>query len=92
MKYVMLSVRVGDTIKLVPIIFPDFLVHSDVADVVKNILSSVHHLALGPVFSAGDISFEEVECSGESTTLKLKSNPYDSDVIESYSYLHGIIT
>lgn len=85
MKYLIL--RTEDD-RLVPIIFPNFLVHSEVAKYLGHMLNRVHDWKNEPA-SAGDIHFSDVTCSGKSETLKLVSNPADADLIESYDYNHG---
>lgn len=90
MKYVMFSVEVGGVTKLVPIIFPDFMVHEDVAIAIKSILEETHKFT-PKIESAGDIDLGRVECSGESETLKLKSRAQDSHIINQYNYFHGLV-
>lgn len=92
MKYVMLSAQIDDqTVKLVPILFPEFMSHVDVAEAFVFILSNSHRMA-ATVDSAGDISIDNnIECSGDSVTLNVSSNPKrDERIIRSYNHLHGI--
>lgn len=95
MKYVMMGVKIlgGDaagTIIHVPIIFPDTLVHKDVARAVNSVLiRQFRHSVVTPV-SAGKYDVYTQNCSGESETLGLKSSPEDSRTIQTYAYCHGI--
>lgn len=84
MKYVMF--KCDD--RLVPVIFPNFMVHSVIAKYFGHMLASTHDMP-NEVLSAGEIHFDNVECSGESATLKVGSRAEDSDVIETYDYTHG---
>jgi hypothetical protein len=92
-KYVMLESRIGwDTKVLYPVIFPDKLVHSQVAMQLRKIIPGWRRTYGVQVVSAGKIEHLEVEgLGGESETLGLKSELTDTGVIENYSYLHGIL-
>lgn len=69
----MLEVDMGEhTSKMVPIIFPDFMIHEDIAKSGLKILKSTHKMD-ARVFSAGDIQFEYPICEGGSMTLKIDS-------------------
>lgn len=72
--------------KYLPIIFPQYLVHSDF-DMAFRSLGVYKHLQ--PIH-AGEISVQEVEVYGKSDTLGLVSFSNDKLVIETYDYLHGI--
>lgn len=86
MKYIML--RTEDDM-LVPVIFPNWMVHSIVTKYVKHMLNSAHQFR-SEVVSAGDIYFTHVNCSGKSETLGVQSLPGDAAVIESYDYTNGL--
>ena len=66
-----------------PIIFPDFLLHSEVATVTKCLKPEY-----APV-SAGSINSIDFEVYGDSSTLALTSDPEDSKVIRMFDYFHG---
>lgn len=69
-KYVMLEVELGEhSCKMIPIIFPDFMVHADIAESTTKLLKSSHKMD-AKVFSAGEITFEDPICEGGSSTLK----------------------
>lgn len=90
MKYVMLSVEVAGITKMVPIIFPDFMIHEDVAKAVRSILTETHKFT-PKIESAGDIDLGVCECSGRSETLKIESHPRDSVTVSQYTYFHGLV-
>lgn len=95
MKYVMMEVSVtgGDaagTIIHVPIIFPDALIHKDVAAAMRGILIRQFRYSVVTPVSAGKYDVYTQTCSGESETLGLKSDPEDSRTIQTYRYCHGI--
>lgn len=93
MKYVMLKLKHLSTgmERLVPVVFPTLLVHSDVAKSVGECqpLSSDHFSTT--VDSAGFIRMDTLECYGESESLDKKSQPErDSEVVRTYSYMGGM--
>jgi hypothetical protein len=87
MKYVVLLVKKPEF--KVPIIFPDMLVHSDVADHMKHMLSVQHKFDDVEVFSAGFI--ENGKCYGKSTSLGVESHESDTLLIKTYSYTQGMV-
>ena len=86
----MLKSKFAGVDKLIPIIFPDFMVHADIDKAIKDLLLTVHRLE-SETFSAGDINIISCACSGESSSLRVQSQDIDTDVIEMYDYLHGLI-
>lgn len=93
MKYVMLEIMLGgeaSPFKL-PVIFPDKLVHRDMAAHTKKVAWSTWPGCTVNVVSAGEIQLDGVECFGSSESLKVKSRGIrDADTIEAYNYMHGI--
>lgn len=91
MKYIMLKVDLQDGLtKLVPIIFPDFMVHEDVCISIRRILAGRHKME-SEIYSAGEINFQEPHCSGKSETLKVHASDADSAIIATYDYFHGLV-
>lgn len=90
MKYIMLRTKFAGVDKLIPIIFPDFMIHADIDKAVKEILLNIHKQE-SETFSAGDIDILGCQCSCESTTLEVCSQEIDTNVIDTYDYLHGLI-
>jgi hypothetical protein len=91
-KYINFLVSMKTIRFVVPIMFPDKLVHSSVA--AAMLVTLQQHFPdseIKPVSAGlcGNLEVDGVE--GESTTLHLKSQPVDADVINSYDYLHGIL-
>lgn len=100
MKYIVLRTTNGDIVRDIPFIFPNHLVHADVAEALADML--IRKYASGSpatvqAISAGEISSLEIagdthSCDGESTTLHLKSRgEEDSRMINTYDYYHGIV-
>jgi len=104
MKYVVLAVtdhgRSGESVRHVPIIFPDLLVHSEVSSAIARTLRTdawengirreVKPLSAG-FLSSTVISAGKPFCHGKSESLNLPSRPVeDSALISTYDYLHGI--
>ncbi len=93
MKYIVLEIKNGDTKREWPVIFPDMMVHRQVADIVQN------HLAVdcklnSRIIAAGSVSFfgGQVRCDGESETLNIESRgSEDEKLIKMFDYLHGIV-
>jgi hypothetical protein len=73
--------------QLLPIIYPDVLVHDEVAAVIRVL---PNFKAGSKVVSAGSIDIDVISCSGESSTLNLKSSPGDEELIDSFPYMHGL--
>ncbi len=71
-KYVMLKLDGGE---LLPVIFPEFFQHSDMA-----------HAVPASVVSAGRVSLEgdRIIASGASTSLGVSSREEDGEIIQSY--------
>jgi len=90
-KYIMFENRIGDTKILFPVIFPDKMVHSEVAAVLRHCQPGWHKGGVKAV-SAGMIEHVTVDgLHGSSETLNLDSKEEDASIIDAYSYGHGII-
>ena len=89
MKYIVIQHTIGGITQKLPFLFPDILVHSLVASAMVKILKDKHKFSDVKVVSAGDAYCVEASCSGSSSTLKLKSLPGDSGLIEMFDLLHG---
>ena len=75
----------------IPIIFPTILVHEDIFNAMKTLPNFKQKENLKAV-SAGTVHiYPKIVCSGESTTLKLKSRGRrDADIMLLYQYQHGV--
>lgn len=91
MKYVMFEIRHDSIVINVPIMFPDSLVHSLVADEMQRVFKK-HRWPNARVVSAGSVTgIDDVYTSGESETLGVASRgKRDQRIIENYDFLHGI--
>jgi hypothetical protein len=88
MKYVMLKRRLGaDMHQLIPIIFPNALVHSDVAEALAAALPVPVEIV-----SAGSVILNDAVCGGNSESLGLSAEPGDAEIINFNDYLHGLST
>ncbi len=86
-KYIMLELDSGSFKRRVPIIFPDLLVHADVAAA----LQQTPGMADAKPVSAGSIDLFAEACHGKSTTLNVASNGEgDAELINTFPYFHGI--
>lgn len=84
MKYIMY--RVGD--KHYPIIFPEALVHAQVADRMNTLLQ----FQKAELVSAGEINVVAISTTGESTSLDVKADEKDRMRVNCMDYSHGIDT
>lgn len=85
MKYIMFKREQDDLTKLIPIIFPNDLVHADVAKALQETVLKNH-----AIVSAGSISPLNLQAEGHSETLGVKSNSIvDSHVIKMNDYGAG---
>ena len=85
MKYIVFRVKITGTQEcLIPVVFPDMLVHSLVAEALSP-LWVLHGYLSGTPRSAGEWNSLS-GCFGKSSTLKLTSHPDDSDLINGADY------
>lgn len=84
----MFQIPLGSELKRnVPVIYPDFLVHEDVA----NAFKTINGMEKATVISAGHTSLTVDECYGRSSTLNIDSREdEDNRIINAYEYCHGI--
>lgn len=81
MKYVMLKVKCGDITHFYPVIFPNILVHADVARAMQAVIR------MGAVVhSAGEFNCDDPLCYGKSETLGVKSDEKDDHRIMMCDY------
>jgi hypothetical protein len=80
MKYIMFQTKDG---RKIPIIFPNLMVHSQVASKLNDLIPDAE------VISAGEISLKVYKCYGHSTTLKVGVKKGDATLIHEYDYFHG---
>ncbi len=92
MKYIVMQRKVGGTVRHVPVIFPNELVHRHVAEALLKLPGNPYQF-LNKVASAGDVTVElgSVACSGGSTTLNIKSRGVvDERLIDTVEYGGGV--
>ncbi len=74
-----------------PFIFPDKMVHKDVAEALITSQRQALPDMDFEVIAAGETTLMSHGCDGESTTLKIKSRgDVDSVLINNFPYFHGI--
>lgn len=90
-KYVMFENHIGSTVILLPVIFPDKLVHSDVYSKLKSGMPGWHAQGVRCI-SAGTIEHvRTIGVGGGSETLgKVSRGVQDHRIISALSYMHGI--
>lgn len=90
-KYVMFETKIAGCSAMVPVVFPDKLVHKDVVEHMRHLLGRTFKGASCRPVSAGKIEHVIVDgLGGDSETLGLKAHEDDSKIIEAYSYFHGL--
>lgn len=92
MKYIILRLD-GKIPREVPVIFPDLLVHADVARTMTAMIkedSSNTNITDVRVVSAGFCN-TAVECFGKSDTLGITSRDIDDAIINTWDYTFGIL-
>lgn len=94
MKYIMFKHKLaGDIEQKVPIIFPNHLVHAEVARAMREVFKRQFDTE-PEIASAGEINLtgclDVDSCFGKSETLKKESHKDDAAIINLYDYLHGI--
>lgn len=90
-KYIMFDVTISTTTWKMPIIFPDKLIHSDMAECATIAIHLAIPKAIVKAVNAGTLNqLKVVSTDGDSETLNLKYNEDDATVINAYEYLHGI--
>lgn len=88
MKYIMFLQKTGELERNIPIIFPDTLIHEEVAVAIESLIRKMGEVRLK---SAGTINiYGDIAVSGKSTTLNIESNGDDARIISIYDYFHGI--
>lgn len=93
MKYIVMKINNGGIAREWPIVFPDMMVHKQVAETIQWHLMRHHNMECR-VVSAGSFSCfgDEVRCFGESETLSLESRgEVDESLIKMFDYMHGIV-
>jgi hypothetical protein len=93
MKYVVLKVVNKGIERGIPIVFPDLLIHSEVAKQMQHMMLISHSMET-EVVSAGFLSLfgTKPECSGNSESLGIKSRgEQDDQLITMYDYFHGVV-
>jgi hypothetical protein len=93
-KYIMFEVSTREGKQLIPVIFPDQLVHRSVASRLLPMLRTQEGEPTVTVSSAGSFTIKHglIVCSGDSETLRTQSKPdRDSYVITNYDYFHGLV-
>lgn len=78
MKYIMLT---SDDGQHIPILFPDFMVHEDVAKAICRLMAQTSKTYITPT-SAGFVSLGDVVTHGESESIGVKSTEIDAAYIE----------
>lgn len=91
MKYIVLKSSLAGMEQKIPIIFPNFMVHSFVAKYIAGMLIRQHgHSPNITVASAGSINLISIVCFGDSESCKTKSDPNDANLISMFEYFQGL--
>ncbi|RKR83219.1 hypothetical protein BDD43_3421 [Mucilaginibacter gracilis] len=87
MKYIMINQKMDNgMVAKMPIIFPNLLVHADMAELCLDLVKKMWPDKECTVVNAGEISVRDVMTGSESTTLKLRAHPLDGRIISMIDY------
>lgn len=97
MKYIVIQLIFSiDNVRELPFVFPDVVVHKDMADSMVGILKAQFPSAAIKPVAAGFLSsmtFNEDCCNGKSISLHLNSRgKQDSRLLMGMDYFHGIVS
>lgn len=88
-KYIMVQSR-G---RLLPVIFPDILVHDSVANLIVENLKTEHNDPNAKIYSAGTVSIDIMATHHGSQTLKIvgdkEQEKLDDHIMQTFDYMHG---
>lgn len=90
MKYVMLSIELADVRRDMPVMFPDFICHDEMALWYGEALKSTFGEDLKVEAVSAGFCDLRVNTSGSSETLGLHSRPKDDSIINTFDYFGGI--
>lgn len=89
MKYVMFETMIAGVARNIPIIFPEEMVHSIVAEAMER--AFIEHGWKTCVVSAGELTVEAADVEGKSETLSVLSRgARDQAIINRVDLFHGI--
>lgn len=84
MKYIIYEKKILGMIQKIPIIFPNQLVHLDVAKALTKVIGSSR------IVGAGDCYIKVSGVGGKSTTIGIKSKKGDEELINTFEYFYGM--
>ncbi len=93
MKYIIFKVEGEQLDRRIPIVFPNFMVHSLVFKYMRHMLRVEHKCHVEAVSAGEIVGFltSDLSCGGESETLNLKSRgDEDAEIIKGYDYFAGL--
>lgn len=80
---------------VIPVIFPDKLVHESIANLILENLRTEHNDPAAEIYSAGNVSIDVMSSWHGSETLKMPHSAQrqllDFKLMETYDYCHGIL-
>lgn len=96
MKYIVIEIKAHGITREMPIIFPEALVHLDVANQMIALLRATNQGSRVRPISAGFLSSLDAPghllCTGKSETLGLESREgIDARLIRMMDYMHGVV-
>lgn len=86
MKYIIAKLKSGSITRRIPIIFPNYLAHAEVAKALEGVIGK-------KIDSAGEFSsldLDEIKPHGNSPSLKKDSKKTDRETIINQDYWHGL--
>lgn len=86
MKYIIAKRRDGGVTRRIPIIFPNYLAHAEVAKALESIIGK--QIDSAGEFSSLDLS--DIKPHGHSDSLNKDSKRNDGQIIANQDYWHGL--
>lgn len=86
MKYIIAKMKSGSITRRVPIIFPNYLAHAEVAEALEKVIGK--RIDSAGEFSSLDLS--DIKPHGHSESLKKDAKRADRETIMNQDYWHGL--
>lgn len=88
MKYIVFERQIeNNMVEVIPVIFPNSLVHSEVSEAIIKVIENSHKATVVTPVTAGFVNIMSSKVYSSSETLKLASTPSDALLMQMVDYL-----
>lgn len=88
MKYIVFERQIeNNMVEVIPVIFPNSLVHSEVSEAIVKLIEKSHKATIVTPVTAGFVNILSSKVYSGSETLKLASTPSDALLMQMVDYL-----